>query len=214
MAGIRFLGSSPRSDVRSAKLDAVSCAELVNDPVPIRSADWVPRSVVRVSVSSSLGQSMHMGGGDGKAFDEYLDRVLIGGREERDIRVVEYSELWPWRFETERRRIEGLLGETARRVEHVGSTAVAGLVAKPIVDIMVSIDDPEDESAYVPQLEGAGYVLRVRESGHRMFRSRPETSTFTSGRPGAKMSVGTWRFATGCDQARWIARSTNERSGS
>jgi len=186
--------------VRSAKLDAVSHAELVNDPTPIRSADWVPRSVVRVSVSSSLGQSMHMGGGDGKAFDEYLDRVLIGGREERDIRVVEYSELWPRRFETERRRIEGLLGETARRVEHVGSTAVAGLAAKPIVDIMVTVDDPEDESAYVPQLEGAGYVLRVRESVHRMFRT-----------PARDVHVHVWP-AGGQDERRHLAFRDRLRS--
>lgn len=114
---------------------------------------------------------MHMGGGDGEALDEHLDRVLIGGREERDIRVVEYSELWPRRFETERRRIEASLGETARRVEHVGSTAVAGLAAKPIVDIMVTVDDADDESAYVPQLERVGYVLRVREPRHRMVRT-------------------------------------------
>jgi hypothetical protein len=50
-----FVGSSASSDVRSAKLDVVSRAELVNDPAPIRSADWVPRSVVRVSVPSSIG---------------------------------------------------------------------------------------------------------------------------------------------------------------
>jgi hypothetical protein len=64
--------------VRSAKLDAVSRAELVNDPTPIRSADWVPRSVIRVSVSSSLGQSMQMGGGDGKAFDGRRMRAAYG----------------------------------------------------------------------------------------------------------------------------------------
>jgi GrpB-like predicted nucleotidyltransferase (UPF0157 family) len=157
---------------------------------------------------------MHMGGGDGKALDEYLDRVLIGGREERAIRVVEYSELWPRRFETERRRIEGLLGETARRVEHVGSTAVAGLAAKPIMDIMVTVDDPDDESAYVRQLELSAMCSGFENRGTACSERRPETSTYTSGRPGAKMSVGTWRSATGCDQTRWIARSTNERSGS
>ncbi len=56
-------------------------------------------------------------------------------------------------------------------MEHVGSTAVAGLAAKPIVDIMVTVDDPDDESAYLPRLERVGYVLRVREPGHRMFRT-------------------------------------------
>jgi GrpB-like predicted nucleotidyltransferase (UPF0157 family) len=46
------------------------------------------------------------------------------------------------------------------------------LAAKPIVDVMVTVDDPDDESSYLPLLEAAGYVLRVRERGHRMFRTR------------------------------------------
>jgi GrpB-like predicted nucleotidyltransferase (UPF0157 family) len=143
---------------------------------------------------------MHMGSGDDEALDEYLDRVLIGGREERDIRVVVYSELWPRRFETERRRIEASLGETARRVEHVGSTAVAGLAAKPIVDIMVTVDDPDDELAYVPQLELVGYVLRVREPGHRMFRT-----------PARAVHVHIWP-ADGQDERRHLAFRDRLRS--
>lgn len=105
------------------------------------------------------------------SFDECLDAALIGGRAERDIVVVDYSPAWRERFEAERRRIETALGTVARRIEHIGSTAVPGLAAKPIVDILVTVEDPEDESVYVPQLEGAGYVLRVREAGHRMLRT-------------------------------------------
>lgn len=103
-------------------------------------------------------------------FDQYLDRVLMGGREEREISIVDYREDWPRRFMAERRRIQEALGTAARGIEHIGSTAVPGLGAKPIVDVMVTVEDPDDESTYVPQLEGAGYVLRVREQGHRMFR--------------------------------------------
>lgn len=112
-----------------------------------------------------------MSSGDGEDFDAHLDRVLIGGSEELDVRLADYSEAWPKRFEAERRRIEASLGPTACRVEHVGSTAVPGLAVKPIVDIMVTVDDPDDESSYVPRLEQAGYVLRAREAGHRMFRT-------------------------------------------
>ena len=103
--------------------------------------------------------------------DEELDRVLIGGREEREVRIEPYSEEWPRRFEEERRRIEAAMGAVARRVEHVGSTAVPGLAAKPVIDVMVTVDDPEDEGAFVPRLEGVGYELRVREPGHRMLRT-------------------------------------------
>lgn len=64
-----------------------------------------------------------------------------------------------------------MLGDRARLVEHVGSTAVPGLAAKPIVDIVVGIDDPDDEQAYLPDLEAAGYELRVRQPQHRCLRT-------------------------------------------
>ena len=96
---------------------------------------------------------------------------LIAGREERIIDIVDYRAEWPERFNREKERIEAALGPMARRVEHVGSTAVSGLAAKPIVDVMVCVDDPDDESSYLPALEAAGYALRVREPGHRMFRT-------------------------------------------
>ena len=105
------------------------------------------------------------------AFDGYLDAVLIGGREERELVLVDYTPEWASRFARERVRILEALGEVARRVEHVGSTAVPGLAAKPIVDILVAVDDPDDESGYLAAMEGAGYALRVREAGHRMFRT-------------------------------------------
>ena len=107
---------------------------------------------------------------DADDLDEELDQVLIGGREEREIRIEPYSDEWPLRFRAERTRIETALGATARRIEHIGSTAVPGLAAKPVIDILVSVDNPDDEAALAP-LEGVGYRLRVREPGHRMFRT-------------------------------------------
>ena len=99
------------------------------------------------------------------------DEALIGGPERRHILIVDYDPLWSKRFEFERDRIEVALGERAVRIDHIGSTSVPGLAAKPVIDIDLSVSDPEDEAAFVPDLESAGYVLRVREPQHRMLRT-------------------------------------------
>lgn len=108
-----------------------------------------------------------------KVDDELLDRVLIGGRERRAIVVVDYDPGWPNRFEQEHARIAASLGVRAQIIEHIGSTAVPGLAAKPIIDILVTVDaaEIEDDERLVADLEAAGYELRVREPGHRMFRT-------------------------------------------
>lgn len=99
------------------------------------------------------------------------DVELIGGDEQRAIVVVDYDPQWPAVFELHRARISDALGARCSRIDHVGSTAVPGLAAKAIVDIQISVDDPDDEASYVPMLEAAGYRLRVREAGHRMLRT-------------------------------------------
>ncbi len=66
------------------------------------------------------------------------------------------------------------LGENAVAIEHIGSTSVPGLAAKPIVDMLLIVENSADESSYLPALEAAGYVLRVREPDwhqHRMLRT-------------------------------------------
>jgi GrpB-like predicted nucleotidyltransferase (UPF0157 family) len=102
---------------------------------------------------------------------ERPEEALIGGRERRRIVIVDYDPAWPARFEFERDRVQRALGVPARSIEHIGSTAVPGLAAKPIVDLLVAVADPEDDATTVPALESAGYRLRVREPGHRMFRT-------------------------------------------
>ena len=97
--------------------------------------------------------------------------MLIGGPERRPIVIADYDPQWALRFGRECNRIVQALGASAQRVEHVGSTAVPGLAAKPIVDIVVVVSDFDDEPSYRRPLEQAGYVLRVREHGHRMFRT-------------------------------------------
>ena len=89
------------------------------------------------------------------------------------IELAPYDPAWAERFARWRERLVAALGE-APRIEHVGSTSVPGLDAKPVVDIQVSIDDPGNEPSYVPQLESAGLQLRSRDEEHRFFRPFPD----------------------------------------
>ena len=86
------------------------------------------------------------------------------------IVVTDYDPAWPQRYARWRSGIGAALGAAALSIEHVGSTSVRGLAAKPIVDIQVSVADLGDEARYVAQLEGAGLVLRSRDDLHRYFR--------------------------------------------
>jgi len=89
--------------------------------------------------------------------------------------VVEYDPQWPSSFAAEAERIRTALGPDVRRLEHVGSTSVPGLPAKPIIDIALEVPDSSAEDAYVPALEAAGYHLQIREPEwhqHRCFYKR------------------------------------------
>lgn len=103
------------------------------------------------------------------------------------IFLAPYDPAWPARFEHEAARVRGALGDRVRLLEHVGSTSVPGLSAKPVIDMVLAVPDSGDEPGYVPDLEAAGYVLRIREPDwfeHRLFKG-PDTDinlhTFTEG---------------------------------
>jgi GrpB-like predicted nucleotidyltransferase (UPF0157 family) len=96
---------------------------------------------------------------------------LIGGVEKRVIEVVPPDPIWPVKFTFEREKIMSSLGDRAIRIDHIGSTSVPGLAAKPIIDIDLSVHNVDREAKYLPDLRDAGYQLRVREPGHRMVRT-------------------------------------------
>lgn len=103
-----------------------------------------------------------------------MSDVLIGGIEKREIVIVDYDPLWPEKFQKHAAIIAQALGPRALGIEHVGSTAVPELAAKPIIDLVVVVEDSSDEEAYLPALLANGYVLRVREPDwhqHRMLRT-------------------------------------------
>ena len=91
----------------------------------------------------------------------------------------------------EAEKIRAALGDRALAVEHVGSTSVPGLCAKPILDILLLTADADREADYVPALTAAGYALRIREPDwfqHRMLR-------------GTDPAVNLHVFSAGCPEA-------------
>lgn len=79
---------------------------------------------------------------------------------ERPVVIVEYRPEWPAQAEAEMAAIRAALGFRLRAIEHMGSTSVPGLAAKPIVDLMAGLQSLEDASACVPLMESLGYRYR------------------------------------------------------
>jgi GrpB-like predicted nucleotidyltransferase (UPF0157 family) len=108
----------------------------------------------------------------------FEESVAAGGRQvgpdrHDPVAIVEYDPAWPDVFEQMRNMLAEALGAIAVRIEHVGSTAIPGLPAKPVVDIQVSVPDIDDDDAYREPIESLGFVLRWIETGHRYFRPPP-----------------------------------------
>ena len=133
------------------------------------------------------------------------DLQLVGGRERREIVLVEHDPAWTRRFSVLRELLVTALADVAIRVEHIGSTAVPGLAAKPIIDMQVAVPDPDQEEPLAAPLQRLGYEIRVREPGHRMFRTLARD-----------VHVHVWR-AGGTDERRhllfrdWLRHTREDR---
>ena len=120
----------------------------------------------------------------------------------------EYDPNWARVFEREATKIRRALGDAALAVEHVGSTSVPDLAAKPVIDIVLIVADSADEPAYVAALEAVEYALRIREPEsfeHRMLRSE-------------EPSVNLHVFSAGCEEVErmvlfrdWLRASATDR---
>ena len=117
--------------------------------------------------------------------------------------LVDYDDAWPAQFAEEAERLHELLGDLAVRVDHVGSTSVPGLAAKPVIDIQVSVAAIVPRAPIVDPLVAAGYRHSIDpiETEHE-FLSRgyddgyPRPCTSTYARSEARGSAGTSRSAT------------------
>lgn len=124
--------------------------------------------------------------------EEEMRTVTVGLLQPHNstVLIVDYNPEWPRQFAAEAAKIRAALGERALLLEHVGSTSVPELAAKPILDILLVVPDSADEPSYVPDLERAGYVLRIREPEwfqHRVLK-------------GVEPAVNLHVFSPGCPE--------------
>jgi GrpB-like predicted nucleotidyltransferase (UPF0157 family) len=136
------------------------------------------------------------------AIEADIEAYTIGGaRPHRGpVHLAEYDPAWCDLFTREATRIMQILGDTAMRVEHVGSTSVPGLAAKPMIDILMEVADSSDEATYVTPLESNGYELRIREPDwweHRVLKG-PDTD------------VNLHVFTLGCPEVNRMLRFRNQ----
>lgn len=105
------------------------------------------------------------------AHEDVTTVEIIGGPEAVAVQLHEYDASWPDVYSEHRQRIARALAGTDVDIEHIGSTSVPGLAAKPIIDVVVAVTDITAEGEYLDQLLAAGYELRVREPRHRLVRT-------------------------------------------
>lgn len=107
--------------------------------------------------------------------EEQIIAATVGERRPLNgtIYLAPYDPAWPFLFTRLAKKIHEALGDSVLLLEHVGSTSVPGLSAKPIIDMVLAVADSSDELAYVKPLEEKGYTLRLREPDwyqHRLLR--------------------------------------------
>ena len=125
------------------------------------------------------------------------------------IHISDYDREWPQQFESEAVCIRGTLGALVLELQHVGSTSVPGLAAKPVIDIALCVANSADEAAYAPALITAGYALTIREPEwfeHRMFkRAAPEANLHV-------FSLGCPEVARMMNFRDWLRRNAADRA--
>jgi len=123
--------------------------------------------------------------------EQRIRAATIGEPQRLDgpVELRPHDPAWARQYEVEAARVMRVLGDRALRIEHVGSTSIPGIAAKPIIDMLLVVGDSAAEADYVPAMEQAGYVLRIREPDwhqHRLFKG-PDANinlhVFTAGCP-------------------------------
>ena len=130
--------------------------------------------------------------------EEQIIAATVGERKSINstIYLAAYDPAWPSQFSRLEGQIREALGDAVLLLEHVGSTSVPGLSAKPIIDMVLVVADSSDEPSYVPRLEEKGFTLRIREPDwyeHRLLKA-PQVQ--------GKLHV----FSEGCEEIERMLR--------
>jgi GrpB-like predicted nucleotidyltransferase (UPF0157 family) len=143
--------------------------------------------------------------------EEQIMAATVGPRRpiNSTIYLAPYDPAWPSLFNRLKKQIQEALGDRVLLLEHVGSTSVPGLSAKPIIDMVMAVADSSDEASYAKPLEEKGYTLRIREPDsyeHRLLKA-PEIA--------GNLHV----FSAGCPEIEemvlfrdWLRNHTDDRS--
>ena len=94
------------------------------------------------------------------------------GLERGTVEVVPYRESWSDAYDAEVARLRSVVGDRVSRFEHIGSTAVEGMPAKPILDVLALVDESTTASDLVLPLETRGYERRPDEVDGRLFLAK------------------------------------------
>jgi GrpB-like predicted nucleotidyltransferase (UPF0157 family) len=89
------------------------------------------------------------------------------------VRVVPYDPAWAGKYDREAKRLRNAVGSMVEDIQHIGSTAIPGMAAKPIIDIALAVPDVSVVASLVKPLEGLGYEdrgLLLGIEGHYFFR--------------------------------------------
>lgn len=113
----------------------------------------------------------------------------IAHRQVQPGQLQEHQESWARDYDTLRQLIEGAIFDQALAINHVGSTAVTGLLAKPVIDVDLTVQDAANELAYVPHLEAVGFRLTFRDDiggdAHRQLTFSTPNANLHVWSPGA-----------------------------
>ncbi len=94
------------------------------------------------------------------------------------VELVEYDPSWPEKFQREKKKIMEAIGKYVVTIDHIGSTAIPFIIAKPVIDIQIGVKTLRDAVHCIPKLEKLGYEylasIESLEPNRRLFRKPAE----------------------------------------
>lgn len=136
--------------------------------------------------------------------DEEMAAIRVSGiatLHNAPVTLIAYDPSWPRQYAAEAAKIRAALGEAARVLEHVGSTSIPGMSAKPVLDILLAVPQAADEDAYVPALTAQGFRLHLREPDweqHRLLKGEAPAVNLHVFSPGSREITRMLAFRDRC----------------